>query len=300
MNRKIRNYSVSDVPFIIFIYGILWFSVAVILLPLIYIVSCSFSSPSAVASGQVWLWPVEPTLLSYKAVFMTSTVWVGFRNSLMYAVVGTAINVSMTLLAAYPLASRDLFGKGFLMFLFTFTMMFSGGLIPTFLVVKDLGMVNTIWAMVIPGAISVWMMVIARTFIQQNIPVELQEAAKLDGCSDIRYFSSIVLPLSPPLIAVMGLMYAVGHWNSFFNALIYLQSEKLYPLQVYLRNILILNQFDMSKLSQLRIEDMIQRQFLSSVLKYSLIVVASLPVMMIYPFVQKYFIKGIMIGALKG
>jgi putative aldouronate transport system permease protein len=300
MKKKIKNYSLSDIPYMIVVYGVLWGALLVVLLPCIYIISSSFSSPSAVASGQVWLLPVNPTLLSYQAVFMTSTVWVGFRNSLMYAILGTVISVLLTLITAYPLANRDLVGKGFFMFLFTFTMMFSGGLIPTFLIVKDLGMVNTIWAMVIPGALSVWMMIIARTYIQQNIPLELQEAAMLDGCGDGRYFIAIVMPLSPPLIAVMALMYAVGQWNSFFSALIYLQNENLFPLQIYLRNILILNQFDMSKLSQLRVQDMIQRQFLSSVLKYALIVVASLPVMLIYPFVQKYFIKGIMIGALKG
>jgi putative aldouronate transport system permease protein len=279
-------------------YIVLSLFLITILYPLIYIVSASISSSEAVIAGEVWLWPVRPTLDGYIAVFKHRLIWSGFMNSLYYTVVGTAINVVMTILAAYPLSRKDLYGKNVFMFLFVFTMMFSGGLIPTYLLVKDLGLLNTTWAMLLPGALGVWNMIITRTYFQTTIPDELLEASQLDGCTDFQFVWKIVLPLSGPIIAVITLFYAVGHWNSFFNALIYLKNQKLYPLQLVLRDILVQNDVDMSMLMD--VTEQAKREGLRELLKYSLIVVATVPLLVVYPFVQKYFVKGIMIGSLKG
>lgn len=270
----------------------------VILYPLIYIVSSSFSAPSAVMSGKVWLWPVGFSLEGYKTVFQYPMIMTGFKNSLIYTVSGTMINVALTLLAAYPLSRKDFFGRNFIMFLFVFTMLFSGGLIPSYLLVRDLGMLDTIFAMIIPTALTVWNVIIARTFFQVTIPHELLEAAKIDGSNDFQFFFKIVLPLSAPIIAVITLFYAVGHWNQYFLALIYLKSQDMFPLQLVLRQILIQNQVDLEMLSDLN--EAVAREGLRHLLKYSLIIVASIPVLIIYPFVQKHFVKGVMIGSLKG
>ena len=219
-------------------------------------------------------------------------------NSIFYAVVGTLVNVTMTILAAYPLSRKDLFGRKVIMFLFVFSMMFSGGLIPFYLVVHNLGMYNTRWAMIIPTALSVWNMIITITFFRSSLPQELLEAAQLDGCSDIQYLWKIVLPLSAPIIAVLCLFYAVGHWNQFFNALIFLADKDLFPLQLVLRDILIANTIDLNMLEDAR--TMAAKAGLRDLLKFSLIIVSSVPVLAIYPFVQKHFVKGLMIGAIKG
>ena len=249
-------------------------------------------------SGKVWLFPVDFTLDGYKAVFQNPQIGVGYMNSLFYTVVGTAINVSLTIMFGYPLAKRTLYGRHFFMIVLVITMMFDGGLIPYYLLVKDLQLLDTRWAMILPGAMGVIQVIVARTFFQTTIPDELSEAAELDGCSDIRFILSIVLPLSKPIIAVMTLMYAVGHWNAYFDALIFLRSPDLFPLQIILRNVLILNTVDPSMMANV---DQVQaQQGLKDLLKYSLIVVASAPVLIIYPFVQKHFVKGVMIGSLKG
>lgn len=270
----------------------------VVLYPLVYVVSASFSSALAVASGRVWLWPVEPTLIAYTTVFKDSAIVRGFLNSVFYTVVGTAVNVALTLLAAYPLSRRDLWGRGGIMFFFFFTTLFSGGLIPTYLVVKDLGMLNTRWALIIPGALSVWNVIITRTYFQATIPDELHDAATVDGASDFRFVWDVVLPLSGPIIAVNALFYAVGHWNAFFDALIYLSDESLYPLQLVLREILVENRTNLRMTGD--IASMLARENLADLLKYSLIVVASVPLLLAYPFVQKHFVKGALIGSLKG
>ncbi|MBB3112148.1 multiple sugar transport system permease protein/putative aldouronate transport system permease protein [Paenibacillus phyllosphaerae] len=270
----------------------------IIIYPLLYIVSASISSSEAVIAGEVWLWPVQPTLDGYMAVFANKMIWSGFMNSFYYAGVGTLINVIVTLLAAYPLSRTDLFGRGFFMLLFVFTMMFSGGLIPTYLVVKALGLLDTRWALIIPTALSVWNMIIARTYFQTTISSELLEAGQMDGCNDYRFLWSIVLPLSGPIIAVIALFYAVGHWNQYFHAMIYLRDESLFPLQLVLRDILIQNEVDFSAMSDAG--ELVRRQGIRELLKYSLIVVSTLPIMVVYPFVQKYFVKGMMIGSLKG
>ncbi|WP_194542903.1 carbohydrate ABC transporter permease [Paenibacillus sp. JZ16] len=288
----------GDRMFVALIYAFLTLILIIVAVPLIYILSSSVSSPQAVVSGKVWLFPVDFTLDGYKAVFQNPQIGVGYMNSLFYTVVGTAINVSLTIMFGYPLAKRTLYGRHFFMIVLVITMMFDGGLIPYYLLVKDLQLLDTRWAMILPGAMGVIQVIVARTFFQTTIPDELSEAAELDGCSDIRFILSIVLPLSKPIIAVMTLMYAVGHWNAYFDALIFLRSPDLFPLQIILRNVLILNTVDPSMMANV---DQVQaQQGLKDLLKYSLIVVASAPVLIIYPFVQKHFVKGVMIGSLKG
>ncbi|TYP76483.1 carbohydrate ABC transporter permease [Paenibacillus methanolicus] len=269
-----------------------------VLYPLIFIVSASFSDPLAVMSGKVWLYPVKPTLAGYEAVFKHNLIGRSFLNSIFYTAAGTAVNVVMTILAAYPLARRDFYGRQPILFLFLFTMLFSGGLIPSYLLVKELGMLNTAWAMIIPGALGVWNMIVTRAYFQTTIPDELLEAAQIDGCNDFSFVRKIVIPLSGPIIAVIALFYGVAHWNQYFTALIFLNDRELYPLQLVLRDILVKNQISPLMISD--VTEMSRRQALSELLKYSLIVVATLPLMAVYPFVQKHFIKGVMIGSLKG
>jgi putative aldouronate transport system permease protein len=269
-----------------------------VLYPLVYIVSASFSNPTAVVAGRVWLWPVEPTLDGYRAIFRYNTIVRGYLNSIFYLVVGTLVNVSMTILAAYPLSRRDLYGRNWIMVLFVFTTLFSGGLIPTYLVVRNLGLLNTRWALIIPGALAVWNVIITRTYFQVTIPHTLLEAAQLDGCDNFTFLWKIVLPLSGPIIAVNVLFYALGHWNAFFNALIYLTNERLFPLQLVLREILVQNTIDPAAMTDP--SELLRKQHLRDLLKYALIVAASLPPLLIYPFVQRYFVKGVMIGSLKG
>ena len=266
--------------------------------PLIYIVSASFSSTQAVVGGRVWLWPVEFSLLGYQTIFEYRAVWNGYANTVFYTVFGTAINVVLTIMAGYPLSRRDLQGRNLFMFMITFTMIFSGGLIPTYLLIRSLGMLNTRWVMMIPNAIAAWNIIITRTYYQSTIPDELHEAAQLDGCSDVRFLMSVVVPLSGAITAVNALFYAVAHWNAFFNAFIYLSRKELYPLQIILREILIQNEVDNDVFTDVAEQE--AREGLRELLKFSLIIVASVPVLCIYPFVQKYFVRGVMIGSIKG
>lgn len=289
--------SFIDRIFIGLVYLFLIAILIVILFPLLHIVSASFSSPAAVTSGKVWLWPVDFTLIGYKAVFQNSDIWVGFGNSLFYTVFGTLLNVSFTVMLAYPLARRTFYGRNVIMLILVFTMFFDGGMIPNYLLIKGLGILDTRWAMILPGALAVFQVIIARTFFQ-SLPDELAEAAEIDGCSDFKFFLQVVLPLSKPIIAVLFLMYAVGHWNAYFNALIYLKDSSMFPLQIFLRNLLILNSENSDMYRD--INNMMVQQGLKDLLKYSLIVVSSVPVLIIYPFVQKHFVKGVMIGSLKG
>jgi len=288
----------SDKAFTIINYVILSIVLVIILYPLIYVVSASFSSSYAVLSGKVWLWPVEPSLEGYKAVFKNKNILTGFQNTLFYTIAGTLINVIMTILAAYPLSRRDFHGRNVFMLILVFTMMFSGGLIPTYFVVKELHMIDTVWAMLIPTALSVWNVIIMRTYFQTTIPHELLEASQMDGCNDFRFLRSIVLPLSGPILAVIALFYAVGHWNQYFNAMIYLKDPGLYPLQLILRDILVQNEVKIDMLGD--VKTAAARQGLRELLKYSLIVVSSVPLLIVYPFVQKFFVKGVMIGSIKG
>ena len=270
----------------------------IVLLPLLNVVANSFSAPSAVVAGRVKVWPVDFAVRGYQAVFEYDSVLIGYRNSFIYMLAGTALNLVMTMLAAYPLSNSKLPYRNMFMMLFTFTMFFGGGMIPNYLLLRDLKMLNTIWSMIVPGAISVYNMIIVRTFIQSNIPLELSEAAELDGCNEFLYLLKIVLPLSKAVIAVIALYYAVGHWNSYFNAFLYLNDPDKKPLQLVLREILVLNSINQE---QLLMADENQAQIgMAELLKYSVIIVASLPVIIMYPFVQRYFVKGVMIGSVKG
>lgn len=289
----------TDKVFLAGVRIMLGVALIVVAVPLIYIVANSFSSASAVSAGRVLLWPVEPSLKAYQTAFADPAIMRGYLNSFIYAIGGTLISVALTIAIAYPLSRRTFFGRNVIMSLLVFTMLFSGGLIPTYLVVQDLGMLNTRWAMVIPSAIGVWQVIIARTFFRSTIPDELYEAATIDGASDLRFIWSIVLPLSKPVIAVIALMYAIAQWNSYFDALIYLKDPGLYPLQIILRNVLILNQATSGSTTQ-NLAQQLDQQQLANVLKYALIVISSLPVLVIYPFVARHFTKGVMVGAVKG
>lgn len=266
--------------------------------PLVYVLSSSLSSGAAVSAGRVLLWPVDFSLRGYEAVFNHRNILSGYRNTLMYTVVGTAFNITVTMICAYPLSRRDMQWKKFYMIIFVITMYFSGGLIPTYMVINNLGLINNFWVMVLPGLMGVYNMIVARTFIMSTIPLEVLESAQIDGCSDVHYFFRIVLPLSKAIIAVMGLFYGVSHWNAYFNAMIYLSKPAMYPLQLILRQILVLNQVSMNDMMD---PELIAANIgMADLLKFSLIVVATLPILAIYPFAQKYFIKGIMVGSLKG
>jgi putative aldouronate transport system permease protein len=272
------------------------------LYPLVYVLSASFSDPIRVAMGELLLFPVGLSMEGYKLIFDYDPIWIGYRNTVFYTIAGTMLNLIVTLPCAYSLSRKDFKGRDVIMAIFVFTTFFSGGIIPTYLLMKNLHLINTIWAMLIPGAVSVFNLIITRTFFQQSIPYELQEAALIDGCRNLRLFLSIILPLSMPIISVISLYYAVGHWNSFFNALIYLSNDRLYPLQLYLRNILLVDMTDdiMMGADSEEMEALIRRLQQKETMKYGLVVVSSLPVLILYPLLQKYFVKGIMIGALKG
>ena len=288
----------ADRAFNVFNYLILLFFLLIVLYPLVYVVSASFSSARAVISGQVWLWPVDVTLDGYEAILRHNLLMRSFLNSVFYTVAGAAVSTTLTILAAYPLSRKDLYGRNVIMFLFFFTLLFNGGLIPTYLVVKELGMLNTRWAMILPTALNVFNMIITRTYFQTAIPDELLDAAKIDGASDFRFLRDVVIPLSGPIIAVNALFYGVAQWNKFFDALLYLTDQKLWPLQLVLREILIQNQFSAEMMPD--IQELARRMNLRELLKYSLIVVATVPLLIVYPFVQKHFVKGALIGSLKG
>lgn len=293
---KVFNGLVTGLMIVLFV---------VIAYPLIYMISASFSSTRALLAGEVFLWPVEPNLLGYETVFKYSGVLRGFGNSALYVLMGTVLNVAVTMCCAFALSKKKLLFRRGIMLLFTFTMFFSGGLIPSYLLVMQLGMINSRWAMIIPGLMSVYNMILARTFIQSSIPEELAEAAYVDGCSDFRYFFQMVLPLSKAIIAVITLYYAVGHWNAWFNAFLYLDDRKLYPLQLILREILVANDINMDSMNEavMNASDGATQSALvgmQELMKYAMIVLSSAPAILMYPFIQKYFVTGVMIGSLKG
>ena len=272
------------------------FALIVTLYPIIYVLSSSFSSPFDIMAGRVWLWPVNSTLEGYKVVLSYSRIWTGLYNSLVITVAGTLINLFVTIIAAYPLSRQDLKLRKPILMMFTFTILFSGGLIPSYLLIRNLGLFNTRWALIIPNAMSMFNFMVTRTFFAKSIPAEMLESAKMDGCSDFRFLLQIVIPLSGAIIAVMTLYYAVSHWNAYFNAMLYISDQAKQPLQLILREILILNSTDQMMEGTTRVEAM----YLAEQMKYSLIVLSSLPLLIAYPFVQRYFVKGVMIGAIKG
>lgn len=298
--RSFSRLCFSDKLFYCLTTAFLAFFMLIVLLPLINIVACSFSGSHAVSAGQVYLLPKKFTLEGYKTVFNYRGIWRAYGMTFFYTIVGTVINLAMTMLCAYPLSQRDLPLKGPVIGLMTFTMFFGGGLIPSYILVMKLKLLNTVWAMMIPGAMSVYNMILARTFMQ-GIPNDLWEASQLDGCNEFTYFRTVVLPLSSTLLSVLMLFYGVGHWNSYFDAMIYLNDSKLYPLQLVLRDILVVNSMDMSSMqNSTNYADREAREALAQLMKYALIIVSSVPVLVLYPFLKKYFAKGIMLGSLKG
>ena len=297
--KSIRNKSIKagDKVFDIVNTLLLVFIFLIILYPLYYVVIASFSDPDLVLTGKIFLLPKGFQLDSYKKVFSNSEVMNGYMHTIMYAAVGTCINLAVTLTAGYALSRPDLRGrKGFTLF-FVFTMFFGGGTVPTYMLVRNLHLINTFWAMVIPNAMSVWNLILCRNFFESTIPKALLEVSQIDGCRNDYFFFRIVLPLSKALIAVMVLFYAVGHWNSYMQPLLYLSDRSRYPLQLVLKNILISSQPDASLAGMTERAEMYKQ---TEMLKYALVVVSSVPMIVLYPFVQKYFVQGVMVGSVKG
>ena len=271
----------------------------IVLYPLVYVLSCSVSSPTAVGAGEVVLLPKGFTLMGYRRVFQEPDILLGYKNTLFYTIIGTAINLFVTVPAGYMLSKKEVPGRNLFMFLFMFTMYFSGGMIPSFLLVKSLHLYDTRAVLVILGAFSTYNCIICRTFFAA-LPHELEEAAAIDGCSTVRTFIQIVLPLSQAMLGVMVIYFAVGHWNSYFNAMIYVNNENYKPLQLILRRILILEQASANMMEGGGDEYAAEQFKLKELIKYAVIVVSSLPVLVLYPFLQKYFVQGVMIGSIKG
>jgi putative aldouronate transport system permease protein len=297
--NKIRGSS-ADRIYMGIIYALLALFTLIVVYPLIYVVSCSFSSAESLVKGQVFILPVNFSLQGYKAVFDNSQVLTGYYNSALYTVTGTILGVIVTIIGSFVLSRKEFPLRTLIMVMFMITMFFGGGLLPNYILIRNLGLYNSIWAIILPGTFSVWLAIIGRTFIKSSIPEELFEATSLDGGSYAQFFFRIVLPLSKPILAVFALNFAVGHWNSYFSALIYLKDNSKFPLQIILRNIVIANQFDVNSINKSDAKTMMEREYLGELLKYSLIIISSVPLLVVYPFIQKYFIKGVMIGSIKG
>ena len=294
------KYTSSDKVFHLFNYLFLIFILIIVGYPLIFVISASFSGGEALQDGKVWLFPVQTTLEGYRFVFQNELIWIGYRNSILYAVSYTALTLFVTMFSAYVLSITRFPGRKFLLTYLIITIFFSGGLIPTYLLMKALGLVDNPLVMVIPGLVSVWNIIITRTFFQSSGILALREAAVIDGADDFNFFFRILLPLSGAIIAVNCLFFAVGSWNSFFNALIYLNNEDLWPIQLVLRNILILDRPDKIVETAEEARRIIEAQRRAEIMKYALIIIANLPVLIAYPFVQRHFVKGVMIGSIKG
>jgi putative aldouronate transport system permease protein len=300
LNTLIKDHSLSSRILDIVVYTFLFLLLLITIAPVLHVISMSFSSSMAIDRGRVGLLPIEPTVKSYKMILDAGKVPRSFLNSVYYTVLGTAINLIMTTLTAYPLSKKNLPLRGFYMTLIIITMFFGGGLIPSFLLVRSLRMYNTVWALVLPGAISSMNMIIMRTFFE-GIPAELEESAHLDGANDFRILIRIILPLSTASIATIGMFYAVGHWNSWFSANIYLRESSKFPLQLILREIIMQNQMARELAEQGNLAALEDAGYVSvEGLKYATLVISIVPMLMIYPFVQKYFVKGVLIGSLKG
>jgi putative aldouronate transport system permease protein len=289
----------GDLLVLVGIYAFLLFVAVVIVFPLLYIVAASFSSAAAVIEGRVWIWPVHPTLAAYTAVFQYPGIWIAYLNSIIYTVLGTILSVSLSVMMGYPLSRPDLYGKRFLVWTLLIAFLFTGGVIPTYLIVKALGMLDTRMSQIIPGALSIFSVILARSFFQTTIPEELIEAAEVDGASALMVLWKVVLPMSKPVLAVLALIFAVGQWNSYFYALIFLNSQNLFPLQLVLREALVLNELSASAMTNLTPEQLAHFQDLATLMKYSLIIVGSLPMLVLYPLAQRYFVKGLRLGSLK-
>lgn len=298
MSKKHNRLSVGDRIFYNVTDIILFVALLIVLLPLLHIVSASFSDPQAVSNGKVFLWPVNFSLKGYKAVFQHDSVLTGYLNTLFYTVAGTLVNLVMTVMAAYPLSRKKLPFRKSLTALFTFTMIFSGGMIPDYILISELGLLDSRWVMILPRAINVFNLIIAKNFFEHNIPEELFEASQIDGCDYFKFILKVVLPLSKPILAVLALYYAIIHWNAFFDAFLYLTDPDKMPLSMVLRDIIVLNSVTAD--SMVDATELLAKQGMSDLLKYSLIVVASVPLIVVYPFISKHFAKGALTGAVKG
>lgn len=295
--------SKTDRIFLVIIYAMLIFALVIVAYPLVYIASASISDPSVVNSGEMWLWPKEVTFEGYTTILRNKDIWRGYFNTIIYTVVGTSINLFVTIPAGYVLSRKDFPLKGLFTKMMVITMFVSGGMIPSYILVNNLGLTNSMWALILPGAASVYNIVVTRTFFQSSIPDELTEAAIMDGATNFKIFSAVILPLSKPIVAVMALFYGVGHWNQYFEALLYIDDRSKYPLQMVLREILVLQDLSSNPstmMSEATAEYLNQQQNLSAIIKYGVMIVATLPIIMVYPFLQKYFVKGVMLGSLKG
>ena len=296
--RKSNRQSAFDIGFDVVSTLLLIIALLIVLYPLYFVLIASISDANSISLGKVILLPKNIDFVGYRRILQDNRIMNGYVNSIFYTVASTVIGTMTTILAGYSFSRTDLVGRKALMMVYVFTMYFSGGLIPTYLVVKDVGLLGSPWAVILMGAISVYNIIIARSFFSSSIPVDLYEAAQLDGCSNGRFFISIVVPLSKSIIAVIALYYAVAQWNGYFNALIYLSKQNQYPLQMVLREILLSSQSVQADVTDV---DAIQEmQRIAATIKYGVIVVASLPMLMLYPFIQKYFVKGVMIGSVKG
>lgn len=298
--KKVSRYKegLNDKIFDVVNCSILTLAVLTVLYPLYYVMIASISDPNFIAAGKVVLLPKGITLEGYKAIFNSPEIWTGYKNTIIYTVVGTIISVCLTMPAGFALTKKDLPGKKLILVFLMFTLYFSGGLIPTYVLINELNMINTIWAIVVPNAVWIFNIIIVRTFLQQNISGEMLEAAKIDGCSLAGIFFKIVVPLSKAVIVILILFHAIGYWNSFFDAMIYLDNKNMHPLQLVLRDILIQNEITGNSMGS--IDTFLAKQRLADLLKYGSIIVSSLPVLILYPFLQKYFVKGVTIGSVKG
>jgi len=292
----------QDVVYDTVVFILLTFIFLIVAYPLYFVVISSFSDPIAVAGGKVVFHPIGFTLDGYKEVFKTKTITRGFANSLLYTAVGVAVNLGVTMPTAYALSRKDFLLRKPITFFYMVTMFVGGGMMPTYLIIRDTGLLNTMWALILPGALGVYNMIVARTFFTTNIPQELMEAAKLDGCGNTKFFIYVVLPLSGAITAILFLYYGVGHWNNYFSALLYITDREKWPLQMELRNILLLNSIgNTSKaMTEAELKEKERLEALKEMMKYSLIIISSIPVLVIYPFVQRHFVKGVMIGSVKG
>ncbi len=299
MKISLKRRSNSDVTFDIVCFIILTFLALITLYPLYFIVIASFSDPASVNSGQVWVWFKNFTVDGYRQVLSDINILRGYMNSIVYTTLGTLVSVSLTLSVGYSLSRKDMYGRKVIMLLFLFTMFFSGGIIPKYTLVANLGWIDSMWSMIIPDALSVFNIIIAKTFFNTTIPDELLEASIVDGCKDFRFFFRIALPLSKSLIAIMVLFYAVGSWNSWFNGMLYLQDNARYTLNLILRDILIQVNVNTSNMNIASLENMLAQQRIAELVKYVVIVVSSVPVLAIYPLIQKHFVKGVLIGSVK-
>ncbi|GGP10010.1 carbohydrate ABC transporter permease [Oceanobacillus neutriphilus] len=295
------KFSLSDKAFDRLNFLFVLLITIIIIYPLIFVISASISDPHAVNTGKMWLWPVDVTFEGFQRVFQNDAIWIGYKNTILYTVVGVIVHLFVLLPAAYALSRKELMGKKAWLWFILFTMLFNGGLIPTYLVVRNLQMLDTMWAIVIPGVVGAWSILVARTFFQQTIPDQLVEAAKIDGASDIYLFFKVVLPLSMPIIAVMALFHGVALWNQYFNALIYLRTEDKFPLQLILRQILILNEVSADSASSAAgsAQSFADQIKTASLVKYAVIIVSALPLLIVYPFLQRFFVKGVLIGSVK-